>query len=196
MRIFDLGGTPETDATSRILTIPNLISFMRIAALPVIAADLLGGRHGRALVLLATFAATDWLDGFLARSLNQVSKLGQLLDPIADRALFVVVGISMAIGSILPWWAVSLILIRDVAVLGVGALLLSARQQPPAVSRIGKVATFGLMTALVLLLGSAALTVAWLAVAGWIVYAASIVAYWLAALGYARDIVAARDRQI
>lgn len=149
MRVFDIGGGDEPVAPSdRIWTVPNVLSFLRLAVLPVIYVDLVAGRWLRSFVLLAVFSATDWLDGYLARRFDQVTRLGQLLDPISDRLLLVVVGIGFIVAGILPWWVVALLLARDVVVVAVGVRLLAVGRQPPPVSRLGKTATFGLMWAL------------------------------------------------
>ncbi|MCC5948392.1 MAG: CDP-alcohol phosphatidyltransferase family protein [Nitriliruptoraceae bacterium] len=147
MRIFDIGAREGQTASDRILTVPNLLSLARIAILPVVYLDLVAGRLVRAFVLLAIFATTDWLDGYLARRLDQITRLGTLLDPISDRILFVVVGIGFVVSDLLPLWALIVLLVRDAAVLLVGGGLLLRGASPPAVTRIGKAATFGLMWA-------------------------------------------------
>jgi cardiolipin synthase (CMP-forming) len=148
MRVYDIGATDEPpEVSDRVLTIPNAISLARLLVLPLIYLDLVDGRLTRAFVLLVIFALSDWLDGYLARRLGQVSRFGTLLDPISDRALFLVVGIGFVIADLLPLWALLLLLLRDLAVIIVGAVLLLRGIQPPAVTRIGKTATFGLMWA-------------------------------------------------
>ena len=153
MRVFDIGAKDgQAEASDRILTIPNLLSLARIAVLPVVYLDLVNGRLLRALVLLLIFASTDWFDGYLARRLDQITKLGTLLDPISDRILFVVVGIGFVVSGLLPLWALIVLLVRDVGVIVVGGALLLRGARPPSVTRIGKVATFGLMLAFPLFL--------------------------------------------
>ncbi len=153
MRVFDIGAKDgQAEASDRILTIPNLLSLARIAVLPVVYLDLVSGRLLRALVLLLIFASTDWFDGYLARRLDQITKLGTLLDPISDRILFVVVGIGFVVSGLLPLWALIVLLVRDVGVIVVGGALLLRGARPPSVTRIGKVATFGLMLAFPLFL--------------------------------------------
>src|SRR5690606_6375211 len=111
-------------------------------------------RQSRALILIIVFAATDWFDGYVARRFDQVSRVGQLLDPLSDRALTVTVAVGMVVGGIIPWWLVLLLLVRDVVVL-LGALYVMSRGgQPPSVSLIGKTASFGLMFALPMFLAS------------------------------------------
>ncbi|MFU8839867.1 MAG: CDP-alcohol phosphatidyltransferase family protein [Nitriliruptoraceae bacterium] len=200
MRVFDIGAKDgPQEASDRIWTIPNALSLARLLVLPLIYLDLVDGRLTRAFVLLVVFAATDWLDGYLARRLDQISRLGTLLDPISDRALFLVVGIAFVVAGLLPVWALLLIVVRDVAVLLVGGALLVAGRTPPAVTRIGKAATFGLMWAFPIWLvaamvgGGAAEPQVVLAGLGWVVYAVSVVLYYVSAGQYAVE-VARRPR--
>jgi cardiolipin synthase (CMP-forming) len=195
MRVFDIGQRDEPQEVSdRILTVPNLLSFARLAILPVIYLDLVQGRLVRAFVLLAVFASTDWLDGYIARRFDQLSELGRVLDPISDRVLFVVVGVGFVVGDLLPLWAVLLILLRDVAVGGVGVVMLVRGVEVPAVTRLGKASTFGLMFALPTFLlaaivgdGPEAPNAVWWWI-GWATYAVNIVLYWVSAFGYLRTV--------
>jgi len=196
MRVFDIGAKDGPQAASdRVLTIPNLLSFARLAALPVIYLDLVTGRHIRALVLLMVFAATDWFDGYVARRFDQVSKLGKLLDPTSDRVLFVVVGVAFVVADLLPLWALVLLLVRDVAVLLVGSVLLARGATPPEVTRLGKAATFGLMWAFPAFLIAAIVgdgptdPQPVLQAVAWVGYLANTVLYYLAAIGYARTLL-------
>jgi cardiolipin synthase (CMP-forming) len=198
MRVFDIGGKDgPTVVTDRVLTVPNLLSLARLAALPVVYLDLVAGRHLRALVILAVIASTDWLDGYLARRLDQVSRLGILLDPISDRVMFVVVGAGFVVGDLLPLWAVLAVVVRDLAVLVVGGLLLMRGASPPPVTRLGKSSTFALMFALpAFLLASvvgdgpaAPQRGVWLAAAT--LFAIGVVLHWVSAVGYARSVLAA-----
>ncbi|MEX2549564.1 MAG: CDP-alcohol phosphatidyltransferase family protein [Nitriliruptoraceae bacterium] len=201
MRVFDIGAKDEpSEASDRIVTIPNLLSLARLLILPVIYLDLVGGRLLRAFVLLVVFGATDWLDGYLARRLDQVTRIGTLLDPISDRALFLVVGIAFVVADLLPLWALLVLLVRDVAVMAVGAVLLAGGGQPPAVTRIGKAATFGLMWAFPTLLmaaivgDGAADPQPVLHVLGWTFYAVNTVLYYVSAGQYAGDVWRRRSR--
>ncbi len=196
MRVFDIGGGDEPAAVSdAVLTVPNVISLARLAALPLIYLDLVGGRETRALVLLAVFAATDWLDGYLARRLDQVSRLGALLDPVSDRALFIVVGVGFVVAGIVPLWAIVVLLLRDGLVTLVGGVLLLRGARTPEVTRVGKVSTFGLMFALVGFLLAAVVGEGAgapdpvIEVISWAVFAVSIVLHYVSALGYARTVL-------
>jgi cardiolipin synthase (CMP-forming) len=203
MRVFDIGKKDEPqEVSSRILTIPNLLSFARLAVLPIIYLDLVQGRLLRAFVLLSVFAATDWLDGYIARRFDQLSELGRILDPISDRVLFVVVGVAFVVSGLLPLWAILLILLRDLAVGGAGVVLLARGAEVPDVTRLGKASTFGLMVALPAFLLAAVVgdgvdapeqVLWWL---GWATYAVNIVLYWASAYGYLRTVQGrARDVQ-
>ena len=196
MRVFDIGAKDEPQqASDRILTIPNALSLARLLVLPLIYLDLVDGRLVRAFVLLVVFAATDWLDGYLARRLDQISRIGTLLDPISDRALFLVVGFGFVLSGLLPLWALVVILIRDVAVLLVGGVLLLRGVSTPAVTKIGKAATFGLMWAFptFLLAGivgdGAADPQPLLQGLGWLFYGVSTVLYYVSAGQYAVEVL-------
>ncbi len=197
-RFYDIGGGDEPQqVSSRIVTVPNLLSVARLLALPLIAIDLVGERYLRALILLAIFAATDWLDGYIARRFDQVTRLGQLLDPISDRVLFLVVGIAFVVSGLLPLWALLVLLIRDALIMGGGGLLLARGARPPAVTRSGKTATFALMFAFPFFLGAAVLgdgaadPQPAILVIAWLLYAVGALLYWWSAVGYVRAMLSA-----
>jgi cardiolipin synthase (CMP-forming) len=143
----------------RILTIPNVISFARLLGVPVFLWLVLGAhsdtRDWWAVGLLMAAGLSDWLDGKIARALNQQSQLGQLLDPAADRLYIVATVIALAVRTIIPWWLVAVLAVREL-VLGVVLLLLRRRGWDPLeVSFAGKTATLCLLYAFPLLfLGS------------------------------------------
>ncbi len=182
---FDSGApSGSREESDRILTIPNVLSLIRLAALPLVYIDLTSGREGRALVVLLVIVWSDYFDGYLARKLDQVSRIGRLFDPISDRILMLVVGIGMIVADILPLWAVVVMLARDAVIVAGGALLMSRDGDPPTVSDLGKAATFGLMTALPLFILARAIEVATLRGSAWVVFGASIVLYYLSAGQY------------
>jgi cardiolipin synthase (CMP-forming) len=185
------GTTDTVPASSAVLTIPNLLSAMRIVAIPLFC--WLTTRSDTRLAGIALFAivvATDWVDGYVARRLGQVSELGRILDPVADRLAIAAGILTFTIVGILPFWAALLVLLRDVAVLLGGATLLWARHLRVDVRGIGKVATFSLMTAIT--------WIAWgnaggplgdvLLVGGWLAFVVGIVEYYIATGIYAIDI--------
>jgi cardiolipin synthase len=174
-----------------IVTLPNAISFARIALIPVFVTLLLDKRtRGAGLGLFAVIAASDWLDGYVARRTGQISTLGKLLDPTADRLAIAAGLIALTIADAIPLWAVLLVVVRDALVLVAGAILLTSRRVRIDVRRLGKVATFTLMVAIVLIAwGRFDLPLAGVAlVAGWIGYAVGLAESYVATIQYARDL--------
>lgn len=143
------------------LTIPNLLSVVRLAGVPLFLWLLLGpgqdpAHHAAAdvwaIVVLAAGGITDWLDGKLARMLDQYSRLGALLDPAVDRLYILAALIGLGVREVVPWWAVLVLVARD-AVLGVCLAVLRRRGYGPfVVTYLGKSATFLLLYAFPLLL--------------------------------------------
>jgi cardiolipin synthase len=170
-------GTPDERATAvvdaedaagvdRIVTIPNVISLVRLMCLPVFW-YLLFGRDDRAAAawLLAGLGATDWVDGFIARRYHQVSNVGKVLDPVADRLLFFVgVGGILIDGSVPIWFAV-MVLVREAVVAGTTVVLAAMGARRVDVTWWGKAGTFGLMAAFPLFLASKS-TLGWADTAG------------------------------
>jgi cardiolipin synthase (CMP-forming) len=138
--------------SSRVLTVPNLLSFFRLALVPVFIALIVTGQDMLALITLVVTSFTDFLDGYLARKLNQVSRLGQLLDPAADRLYIFAALIGLAWRDLIPWWLVIVVVARDVMLAVLGIVLANHGYGPLAVHRLGKVATFCLFFALPLML--------------------------------------------
>jgi cardiolipin synthase len=149
--------TPEPHQVStRIFTVPNALSFVRLALVPVFLVLVILGLDLSALVVLVVSSATDFLDGVLARKLNQVSRLGQLLDPAADRLFIFATLVGLAIRGIVPWWLVAVIVGRDVLLLVLGIILANIGYGPLPVHHLGKIATFCLFYALpILMIGQA-----------------------------------------
>jgi cardiolipin synthase (CMP-forming) len=178
-------------ASSAILTVPNVLSSIRIAMIPVFVALIVGRRHDMAgLLVFAAVASTDWIDGYIARRTGTVTELGKLLDPTADRLVIAAGLIALIVRGAFPLWAAVLIFVRDAAVLIAGAVLLAGRHIRIDVRYVGKVATFSLMTAIPAI-SWAHLNLPLTAVAsavGWFAFVTGIVEYYAAALLYARDI--------
>ena len=178
-------------ASSAVVTVPNILSFARIALIPVFCV-LSANERTRlwGILLFAVVVSTDWVDGYVARRTGQVSELGRILDPVADRLAIAAGLLTFAISGIFPFWAALLILVRDVVVLLGGVALLWGREIRVEVRGIGKLATFSLMAAIT--------WIAWgnaggalgdvLLVGGWLGYAVGIVEYYLAAGLYAIDV--------
>ena len=181
----------EPAQTDRVLTIPNVISFLRIALIPVFVALIVDPDTRRAgLVLFVVVVATDWVDGALARATGQVSDLGKVLDPVADRLAIAAGLIALVVADAFPLWAALLILVRDVTVLIAGLVLLSLRRARIEVRHLGKVATFSLMAAIACIAwGSLGYPLAPAALAcGWAFYAVGIVEYYVATVLYVGDL--------
>lgn len=178
-------------ASSAIVTVPNILSFARIATIPLFCWLAANGRmRVWGILLFAVVVSTDWVDGYVARRTGQVTELGRILDPVADRLAIAAGLVTFAIAGIFPFWAALLILLRDVVVVLGGAVLLWGRNIRVEVRGIGKIATFSLMAAIA--------WIAWgnaggplgdvLLVGGWLAYAVGIVEYYLAAGLYAIDV--------
>jgi cardiolipin synthase (CMP-forming) len=145
--------SPRPAAQDRVLTVPNALSVLRLAGVPLFLWLLLGPRaDGWAVVVLAVGGFTDWLDGKLARLLGQYSRLGALLDPAVDRLYILAALVALGIREVVPWWAVAVLVARDL-VLGACVLVLRRRGYGPfVVTYLGKAATFLLLYAFPLLL--------------------------------------------
>jgi CDP-diacylglycerol--glycerol-3-phosphate 3-phosphatidyltransferase len=143
----------EADPSDRVLTVPNLLSAIRLALIPVFIYLLMFAHaNGWAVVILMFSGASDWADGKIARSLNQSSRLGVLLDPAADRLYMVTVPVVMALSGMMPWWFVVTLLLRDVLLTATLPLLRSRGISALPVIYIGKAATFALMSGFPLVL--------------------------------------------
>ena len=181
------GAVARADQQGRILTVPNAISVARLAGVPVFLWLVLGPQaDGWAVALLIAAGLSDWLDGVIARAWNQQSRLGQVLDPAADRLYIAATLFGLAIRGIIPWWLVALLVAREL-VLGAALLVLRGHGYGPLqVSLVGKTATLCLLYAFPLLfLGSHAGTAALVArVAGWAFAIWGTALYWWAAVLY------------
>lgn len=145
------GSPPMADREAlpdRVWTLPNALSVLRLLGVPLFLYLLLGPEaDGWALVVLVVSGFTDWLDGKLARWLNQGSRLGALLDPAADRLYIVAALIALALRGIVPVWLVAVLVGREL-VLGVALLVLRRYGYPPLqVHYLGKAATLLLLYA-------------------------------------------------
>jgi cardiolipin synthase (CMP-forming) len=177
----------QADRQGRILTVPNAISVARLAGVPVFLWLVLGPEaDGWAVGLLIAAGLSDWLDGVIARAWDQQSRLGQVLDPAADRLYIAATLIGLAIRAIIPWWLVALLAAREL-LLAVALLVLRRYGYgPPQVSLVGKAATLCLLYAFPLLfLGAHAGTPALVArVIGWAFAIWGTALYWWAATLY------------
>lgn len=180
----------EARSSSAVLTVPNLISFLRILLIPVFVYLLSReGTEYAGILLLGVVVSTDWVDGYVARRTGQVSEVGKLLDPIADRLAIAAALITLVVRGVFPLWAALLVLVRDGLVLVAGLALLT-RGVRIEVRYVGKVATFTLMFAIpAIAWGNFGLALAGAAKAlGWVWFAVGIAEYYVATALYARDL--------
>lgn len=198
MRLYDLGGDGSELASNRILTVPNLLSFARLLILPWVFVEVANGRFARGLAVGFFFGATDFVDGYVARRFDQVTRLGQILDPLSDRLFIGTIAVALVVSGLLPWWPVAVVVGRDLLLLVAGLAMLGRGVRPPAVTRMGKTATFGLMWAFVPLLAAGIVGTAEdpqpaLFAVGMVMLLASVGLYLVVAFDYARQLRAARE---
>ncbi|MCW3843084.1 CDP-alcohol phosphatidyltransferase family protein [Micromonospora yasonensis] len=171
-----------------VLTLPNLISFVRLVGVPLfLYLFLVAHADVAAIVVLAVGGTSDWVDGWVARRLQQVSRLGELLDPLADRLYILATLLAFTARDIVPWQFTTALLARELLLLGSLGVLRRYGYGPPPVHYVGKTATFLLLAAFpVLLLAAAAPpTAATVAGAiGWGLAWWGLVLYWVAGAMY------------
>jgi cardiolipin synthase len=183
----------EAPAPGRVLTVPNLVSFARLAGVPLfLYLFLVRHAEGVAVVVLAVGGTSDWVDGYLARRLRQVSRLGTLLDPLADRLYILATLLAFTVSGVVPWAFAIALLAREAVLVGSLAVLRRYGQGPLPVHYVGKTATFLLLFAFpTLLLAHASPAAApWAGPNGWALAWWGIVLYWLAAGLYLAQTVA------
>jgi cardiolipin synthase (CMP-forming) len=174
-------------AYGEILTVPNLVSFVRLLGVPLFLYLLLGPQADvAAIVVLSIGGTSDWVDGFLARRLGQVSRLGELLDPLADRLYIFATLIALTVRDVLPWWFTIALVAREAFMGGLLLLLRRRGYGPPAVHYVGKSATFILLVAFPVLLLAHVLgqPYGWWYAAGWGLALWGLALYWIAAIFY------------
>lgn len=191
----------DDSTRNRVWTVPNLLSMLRLAGVPLFLwLVLVPEADWWALAVLMLSGVTDFLDGYLARRLNQTSTLGQILDPVADRLYILAVVVGLALRDIVPWWVALSLPLRDLLLWGLVPLLRTRGYSALPVHFLGKAATFNLLYAFpLLLLGDGDGTVATLAnVFGWAFALWGIGLYWWAGILYAwqvRTLLKTTDRR-
>lgn len=175
-----------------VLTVPNLITVVRLCCIPLFLWLLLGQEDRIAAAwLLGFLGATDWVDGWVARRFDQVSELGKVLDPTADRILFIVGLIGIMIDGSVPLWFCWAIVVREVLLGGTLVVLTIMGMERFAVTWWGKTGTFLLMFAVPGLLLAAGGDGAWtepLRIASWMLGIPGLVISWYAAFAYVPSI--------
>jgi len=188
-RIGDVTSTDRQRISNRIVTVPNVLSFIRLLLVPVFFVLIIDGQEFLALITLAVASLSDYLDGIIARRFGLITRLGQLLDPAADRLFIFAALIGLSISEIVPWWFVAIVVARDVLLLGIGVVLANFGFGPLPVHHLGKTATFCLYYALPILMLGAAFPVVELVTVplGWAFAIWGAFLYWWAGLIYLRE---------
>jgi len=175
----------------RILTVPNLLSLFRLLGVPYFFWLIVGPHSdGLALIVLSVSAVTDWLDGHLARRLNQFSRLGELLDPLADRLYILAALAALYIRDLIPLWIVLALVGRDLVMSVLLAKLKKRGITGLPVHFVGKAATMNLLYALpLILMGSFTNSIGHVAhIIGWAFLLWGIAMYWYAAVLYVAQV--------
>lgn len=195
-------GTPAAlvPMTDRVLTVPNVLSALRLLGVPAFLYCLLVSESdGWALAILMTSGWTDYFDGKIARRYGLTSRVGQILDPLADRLYVVTTLLAFAARDVVPWWLTGAILLRDALLLLTLPALRRLRYGPLPVHFLGKAATFNLLYAFPLLLAAASWEGAFPTACrplGWAFAAWGTALYWWAGVLYVLQVrqLAADDR--
>lgn len=184
-------GNPQVDAgtpraSDRVLTVPNVLSSLRLVGVPLFLWAILSRHDAVALVTLSLSGVTDYLDGKIARRFGLESRVGQLLDPLADRLYIATTLLGLAWRGIIPWWLVALLVGREVLLAVILWWIRRYGQVGLPVHFVGKAATFNLLYAFpLLLLGQGSSSFAhWALPAGWAFAWWGVVLYWVAGVMY------------
>jgi cardiolipin synthase len=188
MRFIGAGsrpGHPQVDH-DRVFTVPNLLTVLRFMGVPLFIWLVLAQKeYGFAVLVLAVMAGTDWVDGYVARRFDQASKLGRVMDPLADRLALIAVAVTLVIAGVVHWLYLAALVVPDAVLLVLTLFYFHGHPDLP-VSRIGKIRT-GL-----LLLGTPMLVLSRLDVplagvlnvAAWVVLGLGLAGHWIAAYNY------------
>ncbi|MGA8979598.1 MAG: CDP-alcohol phosphatidyltransferase family protein [Pedococcus sp.] len=187
----------QTRVSDRVLTLPNVLSVLRLVGVPLFLWAILTEHDAIAVITLTLSGLSDYLDGKIARHYGMESRLGQLLDPFADRLYIATTLLGLAVRDIIPWWLVWALVGREVLLAGVLVWVKRHGQTGLPVHFIGKAATFNLLYAFpLLLLAQGDSTFAdWALPIGWAFAWWGTLLYWIAGVMYivqARQVVAAR----
>lgn len=175
-----------SSASDRVLTLPNVLSSLRLVGVPVFLWAILTRHDALALATLMVSGLSDYLDGKIARRFGLVSRVGQLLDPLADRLYIATTLFGLAWRSVIPWWLVAVLVGREVLLAAVLWWIRRYGQTGLPVHFVGKAATFNLLYAFpLLLLGQGDSSFAhWALPIGWAFAWWGVVLYWVAGVMY------------
>ncbi|HEX2150100.1 MAG TPA: CDP-alcohol phosphatidyltransferase family protein, partial [Actinomycetota bacterium] len=174
----------------RVLTIPNVITIVRLILIPIFGwAFLTGDKDTLALILLMIIGSTDWVDGFVARAIGQVSKLGKALDPVVDRVAIVVILVALTFRGVVPFAIAGVLLLRDL-IASIVFPTLEAKGYPRlAVNRTGKLATAFIFSGMAIAAASVLESLEEVARPASVVFlAVGAVLYWIAGYMYYTEI--------
>jgi cardiolipin synthase (CMP-forming) len=174
-----------------VFTVPNVLTVVRFLGVPLFIWLVLGPReYGYAALVLAVMACTDWVDGYIARRFNQMSRLGRILDPIADRLALIAVAVTLVVAGVVAWWYLAVLLVPDAILLTASLYYFGGHPDLP-VSAVGKVRTGLLLagTPLLVLSKLAVPAAGSYAVLAWIFLGLGLVGHWVAGYNYFRAIV-------
>lgn len=201
--VTDLGEVTEMaeraatniDKSNAIVTIPNIITVIRFLGTPLFVWLVLSKQeYGWGVFVLAMMGCTDWIDGYVARKLNQTSQLGRIMDPLADRVALVAVTITLVLADILPLWLLLLLVIPDVVLLAV-TLYFFRGDADLKVTMLGKTRTAALMVGTPMLLLAKALDSDFTFVTAWVILVAGMVMHVIAFTQY-MVVVLAKHRDL
>ena len=181
---------PNSAPSNAVFTIPNVITVVRFLGTPlfvwlVLARD----EYGWGVFVLAMMGCTDWIDGFVARKLNQTSQLGRIMDPLADRVALVAVIVTLVLAGILPLWLLLLMVVPDVVLLAV-TLYWFRGDADLKVTMLGKTRTAALMIGTPMLLLAKALDSGFTEVVAWVFLGAGMVMHVIAFTQYFVQVLA------
>ncbi len=199
MKFIGAGARPGQPLVHRdaVFTVPNVLTVVRFLGVPLFIWLVLSEHeYGYGALVLAVMASTDWVDGYIARRFNQMSNLGRVMDPIADRLSLIAVAVTLVIAGVVEWWYLVALLVPDAVLLALSLFYFHGHPDLP-VSRIGKIRT-GL-----LLVGTPLLVLSKLpvpaahvyATVAWIFLGLGLVGHWIAAYNYVGAIIA-KGRQL
>ncbi|HEX8496652.1 MAG TPA: CDP-alcohol phosphatidyltransferase family protein [Actinomycetales bacterium] len=182
-----MSGVTTPASADRVLTVPNVLSALRLVGVPVFLWLVIERHDGWAVLVLMASGFTDYLDGKIARSYGLESRVGALLDPLADRLYILTTLLALAWRSVIPWWLVGVLLAREVFIAALLPVLRRHGYGPLPVHFVGKAATFNLLYAFpLLLLGDGEGTLSALAEpVGWGFVWWGTALYWVAGIMYA-----------
>jgi cardiolipin synthase len=178
--------TSEPLARGTVWTVPNLLSFLRLLSVPVFLYLFISGRETAAVILYAVGAWSDFFDGVIARRLNQVSELGKLLDPLADRIFISALFIALVARDALPLWLAIVVVGRDLLLLSLFPVVERRGMERIQVNFVGKSGTAALLFGLTWVAASFVWEFMGRTVGLAFVYLGAVL-YWLAASLYARE---------